>query len=156
MSTLRAGETTPARRPRPIIDWFGDGSVVVVDLAMACCAIESEFAVPSHAPRRADVPDGARVVVVVSGTVTDVLAPEVAGVIARLPEPHVVSFGSCACAGGPYWDAYCVTKGIDQWVRVDTYVPGCPPPPGALAEVVESVRAGVRRGEPVTLDQRPA
>ena len=128
------------RRPRPVIDWFGDGSVAVVDLAMACCAIESEFAVPPEAVHREVIPEGARVVAVVSGTVTDVLAPLVAEAIGRLPAPHVVSFGSCACAGGPYWDAYCVTKGIDQWVRVDTYVPGCPPPPRALADVVETVR----------------
>lgn len=134
------------RRPRPVIDWFGDGSLAVVDLAMACCAIESEFAVPSGAVHRDRIPEGARVVAVVSGTVTDVLAPRVAEVIRGLPDPHVVSFGSCACAGGPYWDAYCVTKGIDQWVRVDTYVPGCPPPPHALAEVVEAVRARPKGG----------
>ena len=149
VSDPRGSDTTPAGpRPRPVIDWFGDGSVVVVDLAMACCAIESEFAVPAGALRRSDVPDGSRVVAVVSGTVTDLLAPEVAAVIAGLPEPHVVSFGSCACAGGPYWDAYCVTKGIDQWVPVDTYVPGCPPPPRALAEVVDAVRAGRRPDGP--------
>ncbi len=141
--SIRAGVSDARRRcARPMIDWFGDGSVVVVDLAMACCAIESEFAVPAGALRRGDVPDGARVVVVVSGTVTDVLAPEVAAVIAGLPEPHVVSFGSCACAGGPYWDAYCVTKGIDQWVSGRHLCARMPAAPRRTRRGGRAVRAG--------------
>ncbi|GAA1392447.1 proton-conducting membrane transporter [Luteococcus peritonei] len=129
--------------PHAVVDWFGDQSVVVVDLALACCAIESEFAVPAGAPRLAAVPDGARVVAVVSGTLTDALAGLVARSLAALPDAHVVSFGACACAGGPYWDAGSVTKGVDQLVAVDTYIAGCPPPPEALARVVEQVREEV-------------
>lgn len=126
---------------RAHLDWYGDGRVVVVDLGLACCAIESEFAVPASARRVDEVPEGARTVAVLSGTLTDVLAPLVAARVAALPEPHVVSFGACACAGGPYWDSYSVTKGVDQFVRVDTYVPGCPPPPDALAKVVDELVA---------------
>lgn len=72
-------------------------------------------------------------VLVVSGTVTDVLAPAVLQAYRALPEPRgVLSFGACTISGGPYWDSYCVTKGIDQLVPVDVYVPGCPPRPEAL------------------------
>ncbi|MGO4956282.1 NADH-quinone oxidoreductase subunit B [Luteococcus sp. Sow4_B9] len=131
MTTVAQGE---------YIDWFGDQSVVVVDLALACCAIESEFAVPVGAPRLDAVPAGAAVVAVVSGTLTDAMSPLVKARIDALGECHVVSFGACACAGGPYWDAWSVTKGIDQLVPVDSYIAGCPPPPSALHEQIVAVR----------------
>lgn len=151
MTSVDLTLVAPARvSATPVIDWFGDGSVVVVDLALACCAVESEFAVPEGAPRLAEVPAGALVAAVVSGTLTDPVAGLVADRIAALPEgTRVVSFGACACAGGPYWDSYAVTKGVDQLVQVDHYIPGCPPAPSALADFVASLRtpgSGVTRG----------
>ncbi|WP_245558925.1 MULTISPECIES: NADH-quinone oxidoreductase subunit B [Aestuariimicrobium] len=128
----------------PVIDWFGDGRVAVVDLSLACCAVESEFAVPVGAPRLDRIPEGAQVVAVVSGTLTDPVARLVADRVEVLPESRrVVAFGACACAGGPYWDSYSVTKGVDQLVAVDHYIPGCPPAPSALAEYVSSLVGGV-------------
>jgi len=111
------------------------------DVGLACCAVEfvaasldlgalEEAGVAPHA----DAPDRADVLVV-SGTVTDKMAPAVRRLYDQMPEPrHVISFGSCANSGGPYWDSYCVTKGIDQFLPVDVYVPGCPPRPEALAD----------------------
>lgn len=141
----------PGRPGGVFIDWFGDQSVFVIDLALACCAVESEIAAPLDAPTRREVPEGARVVAVVSGTLTDTLAPLVARSLRQLPDAVVVAFGGCACLGGPYWDSYSVTKGVDQLVEVDACVPGCPPPPGALDEVLDAVRAGRPVGaRPVT------
>ena len=122
----------------------------VHDLALACCALEYAAAAlrdpVATAPDLGDVdlltgaPEVADVLVV-SGTVTDALAPAVLALWHRLPEPrHVVSFGSCANSGGPYWDSYCVTKGVDQLLPVDVYVPGCPPRPEALLDGLAQLR----------------
>lgn len=134
-------------------DWYGDGSTYVVDVGLACCTLEFEAAahrrLRAAVDRTEDLPSGARVIVVVSGTVTDKLTGPVLTIISRIrrvvPSAAVVAFGACASAGGPYWDSYVVTKGIDQLTEVDAYVPGCPPPPAALDRIVDelSERAGV-------------
>ena len=131
-------------------DWYGDGSLYVVNIALACCALEFEAAAEQAAP--VALPDrlgpDVRVAVVVSGTVTDRLTPAVAAIADACAQrgagtPVVVSFGACASSGGPYWDSYAVTKGIDQLVPVDVYVPGCPPTPDALAAALDGLAGRV-------------
>jgi NADH-quinone oxidoreductase subunit B len=131
-------------------DWYGDGSTLVVDVGLACCSIEFEAAAtgrPRHDLDVEQLPADARVVVVISGTVTDRLTPTVVTIVeqvrAAVPTAAVVAFGACASAGGPYWDSYSVTKGIDQLVPVDAYVPGCPPPPDALHGIVDELSGRV-------------
>lgn len=114
-------------------------SLHVFDLGLACCAVEFAAAVARGLIRptlgsdpRADIH-----ILVVSGTVTDVLAPEVIGAWERLPTPRAaMAFGACTVSGGPYWDSYSVTKGIDQVIPVSSYVPGCPPRPEALVDAL--------------------
>jgi NADH-quinone oxidoreductase subunit B len=129
------------------LDWYGDGSLYVVEVALACCTLE--FGAAARSVAEAPTPGSdARVAVVISGTVTDQLAPAVAAIVdaAALPvlaRPTVIAFGACASSGGPYWDSYAVTKGIDQLVPVDVYVPGCPPTPEALLAVLDQVSGRV-------------
>lgn len=127
-------------------DWYGDGSLLVLDVGLACCALEFEAAAsgapPIPLPTVLD--PGTRVVVVISGTVTDRLAPAVCALVDAATvlagrSPAVVAFGACATSGGPYWDSYAVTKGVGQLVDVHVYVPGCPPPPEALHAVLNTL-----------------
>ena len=106
----------------------------VFDAGLACCAVEVSAALRRFAELLPKGPEAAPLhVLVVAGTVTDKLAPLVRDAYRDLPEPRfVLSFGACSNSGGPYWDSYSVTKGVDQIIPVDVYVPGCPPRPEAL------------------------
>jgi NADH-quinone oxidoreductase subunit B len=124
-----------------VLNWGRRYSLWVFNFGLACCAIE--FIAASMArhdfirlgvipfapgPRQADL-------MVVSGTVTDKMAPAVRRLYDQMPEPkYVISFGACSNSGGPYWDSYSVTKGVDTILPVDVYVPGCPPRPEALLQ----------------------
>ena len=118
-------------------------------VGLACCAVEFEAAVagqPGLEPVEPTAPSEAVPVLVVAGTVTDKLAPTVRRLYDELPEPrYVLSFGSCANSGGPYWDSYCVTKGVDQIIPVDVYVAGCPPRPEALLDGLRRLEQLVAR-----------
>lgn len=128
---------------RLILNWGRRYSLWVFNFGLACCAIEFIAASTSrhdfirlgvipfaHGPRQADL-------MIVSGTVTDKMAPAVRRLYEQMPEPkYVISFGACSNSGGPYWDSYCVTKGVDQIIPVDVYVPGCPPRPESLLQSI--------------------
>ena len=126
----------PAGPARELAGGGRDISLRVFDAGLACCAVEVSAALRRFAELFARVPPGTAGpvhVLVVAGTVTDKLAPLVLRAYHDLPQPRLVmSFGACSNSGGPYWDSYCVTKGVDQVIPVDVYVPGCPPRPEAL------------------------
>ena len=108
-------------------------AVEVLDIGLACCSLEIGAAVTSGLLAPAEGDQAQSSVLLVSGTVTDAMAPAVLAAWNALPEPkRAVSFGACANTGGPYWDAPTVLKGIDQVIPIEVYVPGCPPRPEAL------------------------
>jgi NADH-quinone oxidoreductase subunit B len=120
------------RLPKPLNSLFNMGrsySLWVYQWGLACYDVMRLGVIPLPAsPRQADL-------VVISGTVTDKMSPAIKRLYEQMPEPkYVISMGSCANCGGPYWDSYSVTKGVDQIIPVDVYVPGCPPRPEALLE----------------------
>ena len=123
--------------PKPIssvFKWARSYSLWYFQFGLACCAIE----VMAVSGPRHDF-------MIVAGTVTDKMAPSVKRLSDQMPEPkYVISMGSCSNSGGPYWDSYSVTKGVDQLIPVDVYVPGCPPRPEALQEGIILLQKKIR------------
>lgn len=122
-----------------IYNWGRRYSVWPMFFGLACCAIEMiatagarfdmarfgmEIMRPS--PRQCDL-------MIVSGTVTKKMIPQVVRLYNQMPEPkYVLSMGACASGGGPFKRGYNVISGVDKYIPVDVYVPGCPPTPQAL------------------------
>ncbi len=122
-----------------IYNWGRRSSVWPLMFGLACCAIEMICTAASRydlarfgmeimrpSPRQADL-------MIVSGTVTKKMIPQIVRLYNQMPEPkYVLAMGACASGGGPFKEGYNVVSGVDRYVPVDVYVPGCPPTPQAL------------------------
>jgi NADH-quinone oxidoreductase subunit B len=122
-----------------IYNWSRSNSLWPMLFGLACCAIEmiataasrydlSRFGmeVMRASPRQADL-------MIVSGTVTKKMVVPIVRLYNQMPEPkYVMAMGACASGGGPFKEGYNVVSGIDKYLPVDVYVPGCPPTPQAL------------------------
>jgi NADH-quinone oxidoreductase subunit B len=120
-------------------------TVEIVNAALACCTLELQAALSNGALTQVGQVATGPSVIVIAGTVTDALVPSVIELIRAHPGAKVMSFGACATSGGPYWDSPPVSKGIDQFVEVASYVAGCPPRPDAFVQAIEEL-ASIRVG----------
>jgi len=122
-----------------LYNWSRRSSMWPLLFGLACCAIEmigtaasrfdlSRFGmeVMRGSPRQSDL-------MIISGTVTKKMVVPIVRLYNQMPEPkYVLAMGACASGGGPFKEGYNVVSGIDKYLPVDVYVPGCPPTPQAL------------------------
>ncbi len=133
-----------------LYNWGRKNSIWPMQFGLACCAIEMIATAAARfdlarfgaelfraSPRQADL-------MIVAGTVTKKMAPQVVRLYNQMPDPkYVIAMGACAISGGPFRDGYNVLKGIDRYVPVDVHIPGCPPRPEALLQGLIMLQARI-------------
>ncbi len=137
-----------------LLRWARRKALWPVTFGLACCAIEMMAAGASRfdlferfgmlfraSPRQSDL-------MIVAGTVTHKMAPNVKRLYDQMPEPkYVIAMGECAICGGPFYDSYSVLDGVDKIIPVDVYIPGCPPRPETLIYGVMKLRERIKNGD---------
>lgn len=136
ISNMRELLSKPLDKP---YNWGRKNSIWPLMFGLACCGIEMISTAASRydmarfgmeimrpSPRQADL-------MIASGTVTKKMIPQIVRLYNQMPEPkYLMAMGACASGGGPFKEGYNVVAGIDKYLPVDVYVPGCPPTPQAL------------------------
>ncbi len=137
-----------------LYNWGRQGSLWPMGFGLACCAIEmictgfARFDIARFGaelfratPRQADI-------MIVSGTVTKKMLPQIVRLYNQMPEPkYVISMGACATGGGPFKEGYNVVSGIDKHLPVDVYIPGCQSDPFRASARVDDAPGENRRAK---------
>jgi NADH-quinone oxidoreductase subunit B len=139
-----------------IVNWCRKNSLWPMPFGTACCAIEMMATLSSRydlarfgaevirfSPRQSDL-------MIVSGRICLKMMPVLTRIYNQMPEPKwCISMGACASCGGVF-DTYTMIQGVDQFIPVDVYIPGCPPRPDSLIDALMLIQERIRRGEKQT------
>lgn len=137
-------------------NWARSNSLWPMPFATACCGIELMATASSRhdlarfgaeamrfSPRQCDL-------LIVAGRVVMKMLPVLQRIWMQMPEPKwCISMGACACTGGVF-DTYAVVQGVDRFIPVDLYVPGCPPRPEQLIAGIIELQNKVKRTGTIT------
>jgi len=143
-------------RLQELINWGRRNSLWPLPFGTACCAIEMMATLSSRydlarfgaevirfSPRQSDL-------MIVSGRISLKMMPVLIEVYNQMPEPKwCISMGACASSGGVF-DTYTLIQGVDQFIPVDVYIPGCPPRPESLIDALMLIQERIKRGEKQT------
>jgi len=131
---------------KKLVNWSRRSAIWPMPFATACCGIELMATASSRydlarfgaevmrfSPRQADL-------MIVAGRIAVKMLPVLQRIYGQMTEPKwVISMGACASTGGIF-DTYAVVQGVDQFIPVDVYVPGCPPRPETLMEGIMAIQ----------------
>tara|TARA_B100000029_G_scaffold516037_1_gene626263 strand:- start:397 stop:867 length:471 start_codon:yes stop_codon:yes gene_type:complete len=136
-----------------IVGWARKNSLWPMPFGTACCAIELMATLASRfdlarfgaeairfSPRQSDL-------LIVSGRVSIKMMPVLKKIYDQMPEPKwVISMGACASSGGVF-NTYTLVQGVDQYIPVDAYIPGCPPRPENVIQALMKIQEKVAQGK---------
>ncbi|MDH4122623.1 MAG: NADH-quinone oxidoreductase subunit NuoB [Thermoplasmata archaeon] len=131
--------------------WARVNSLYPLHFGIMCCALEMAAAsaprfdaqrlgvIYRSTPRQCDI-------LLVNGPVSKKLKPDLRRLYDQMSEPKwVVAMGECAISGGPFWQSYSIVEGVDQFIPVDIYIPGCPVRPEAMLEGFMKLQDKIRK-----------